>query len=62
MEHPAYIDPAQCTGCTQCKLICPAHAIEQIADLCRVIARQCLYCGRCLHVCPNGCIAEQQEG
>src|SRR5512135_537463 len=50
------IDRSQCSGCSYCRLGCPAHAIriEVDTDTWPVIdPALCNECGECLYLCPN---------
>ena len=52
----AEIDAACCTGCTQCKLVCPVRVIEQVGAVCVVQPEGCIRCGKCVWVCPSQCV------
>lgn len=54
------IDPAKCTGCSDCKKHCPTNAIYGDTGLTHRIfhAEPCLHCGQCLIHCPEGAIFE----
>ena len=61
----AFSDPARCTGCGTCVVVCPYAAIElQVQDSGRLTSHvnmvQCKGCGCCVAACPNG--AMQQRG
>ena len=50
-------DKTQCCGCSACRCVCPADAIQMVADeegflYPSVDAAQCIGCGRCVAVCP----------
>lgn len=58
MNNVLTISKERCYGCTACKAICPAKAIEFKADeqgfLYPVVdERKCVSCGQCLNVCLN---------
>ena len=51
------INRSTCTGCKECIIICPTHALEQRegkADL--VKPDQCIYCTLCEDICPVNAI------
>ena len=50
-------DKTQCCGCTACRCVCPAGAIQMVMDEEGFLypsadAAQCIGCGRCVTVCP----------
>ncbi len=52
------VDPAGCTACGQCALICPADAIE-IGKSAVINDTLCIGCGHCIAACPEGTIHVQ---
>lgn len=51
------VNPDMCTGCADCVVLCPGHAVELI-DGKATIARpdNCNYCADCESFCPSGAI------
>jgi len=53
----AWVDEANCTGCTKCFKVCPTDAIvggpKQIHS---VIEEACTGCKACIDVCPTECL------
>lgn len=52
------VDPAGCTACGDCVLICPADAIE-IGAAAVINDVVCIGCGHCIAACPEGAIKVQ---
>ncbi|MGI9310909.1 MAG: RnfABCDGE type electron transport complex subunit B [bacterium] len=53
----AFIDEADCIGCTLCIAACPVDCIVGAVKLMHtVIADECTGCALCLPVCPTDCI------
>ncbi len=53
----AYIDEANCIGCTKCIQACPVDAIVGATRAMHtVIAEQCTGCDLCVSPCPTDCI------
>lgn len=54
--------PEGCIGCQMCIKVCPAHAIEWVAERkkIRLFRGGCIACGQCVEVCPKGCLAMDQ--
>jgi MinD superfamily P-loop ATPase len=48
----AFIDPALCSRCEECREHCRFDAIECLADTCRVDPLRCEGCAVCVHICP----------
>lgn len=55
---PARIDEARCVGCSQCRLSCPAQAVQQATAHYEIDPARCTGCGRCVWYCPVGCIGQ----
>lgn len=49
------VDPAGCTACSECALVCPADAID-IGAVAVINGRKCIGCGHCIAACPEGTI------
>lgn len=55
-----YIDEEKCTGCTACKRICPANAIEgRPKQKHRIIVDKCIKCGACFEVCKFNAVRKK---
>jgi len=52
-------DAGKCIGCRMCVNVCPAHAIDYLADRkkIRLFRANCIACGQCADVCPKKCLA-----
>jgi heterodisulfide reductase subunit A-like polyferredoxin len=52
-KKASYVDFDACTGCGQCKKVCPVNAISGPAKSPHRIDREpCTRCGACRNVCP----------
>lgn len=56
-------DRDTCIGCKMCIRVCPAHAIEFLADTkrVRIWINQCVFCSQCNVVCPKSCLHMSSE-
>lgn len=52
------VDPAGCTACSECALVCPADAIE-VGNVAVIDEKLCIGCGHCIAACPEGTIRIQ---
>lgn len=50
------IDRTQCSGCGECKKVCPASAITIQQRRANIDSRQCIRCFCCQEFCPQGII------
>lgn len=50
----ASTDPAQCTGCGQCIIRCPAGAIQVQNGNITTRPDSCIWCTACVQACPGG--------
>jgi MinD superfamily P-loop ATPase len=48
----AFIDPAVCTGCGECRMHCRFDAVRAEGDVYRVNPFRCEGCAVCVHICP----------
>jgi NAD-dependent dihydropyrimidine dehydrogenase PreA subunit len=56
------IDVERCTGCGDCVLECPVHALAlEQGHAVLAHAEDCQYCGDCEELCPEGAIARPFE-
>ncbi len=54
-----YIDPLACTGCEECRDVCPVDCIEGKAGFIHMIDTfDCIKCGKCAAVCEDHAIHE----
>jgi ferredoxin len=54
-----YIDPMECTGCEECRDVCPVDCIEGKAGFIHMIDTfDCIKCGKCAAVCEDHAILE----
>ena len=52
-----YVDPAACTGCTQCQAVCPHDAIDGGKGYIHLVFDNwCDKCGKCIAACPENAI------
>lgn len=58
-KRAAVIRADCCTGCSQCKLVCPCGALRQQGIRYVVDVGTCSGCGRCRYACPNDCVRLQ---
>ncbi|MCV2394311.1 4Fe-4S binding protein [Actinotalea sp. M2MS4P-6] len=59
MSFTVHVDPTTCTGCEECRPVCPVDAIAGGPDLVHVVDNDvCTRCGACLSVCPVSAIAK----
>lgn len=47
---------SKCTGCGQCLIWCPEHAISMNGNVARIDHKICIGCGECLTVCHFGAV------
>ncbi|HLC17633.1 MAG TPA: DUF362 domain-containing protein [Thermodesulfobacteriota bacterium] len=52
------VNPAGCTGCGECVLVCPVDAIDMGA-VAVIREKACIGCGHCIGACPEGVINVQ---
>src|SRR3990170_229761 len=52
------VEPAGCTGCGECVLVCPVDAIDMGA-VAVIREKACIGCGHCIGACPEGVINVQ---
>ena len=50
------IDPALCTHCKKCVIVCPVFAIDPYGTGDQTVSSYCNRCGECSDVCPSGAI------
>jgi Ni,Fe-hydrogenase III small subunit/Fe-S-cluster-containing hydrogenase component 2 len=52
-----HVDQEKCVGCGACAHVCPADAIEFVANgserLVRFLRKDCIFCASCQDVCPS---------
>lgn len=53
----ALVDLEKCSGCGECKEVCPSEAIKIEGDKAIVDKDLCTDCGACEGVCPTGAIS-----
>jgi len=46
------VDPIRCSGCEQCRAICPQHIIEIAAGKAVIPRKKCIRCFCCHEICP----------
>lgn len=52
-----YVDPTTCTGCGQCRAVCPADAIDGADGFIHMVFDNwCTKCGKCIPACPEDAI------
>ena len=51
-----YINEDECTGCGECKRICPKRAIALIDETASVNYQECIRCYCCHEICPVNAI------
>ncbi|WP_232304776.1 RnfABCDGE type electron transport complex subunit B [Agarivorans gilvus] len=58
----AYIDEANCSGCTRCFKACPFDAIVGASkQMHTVISQVCTGCRLCEKACSQGCLSMQEQ-
>ena len=58
----AWIDEAECIGCTKCIQVCPTDAIVGASKLMHtVIHAECVSCALCIPACPVDCITMELD-
>lgn len=51
------VDTSKCTGCGECAVACPNHALAVVsAKAVLMTPQQCSYCGVCEVICPTSAI------
>ena len=53
----ALVDLEKCSGCGECKEVCPSEAIKIEGEKAIVDKDLCTDCGACEGVCPTGAIS-----
>lgn len=53
LEFLARVDENKCTGCKLCESVCPAGAIEMVANLATIDSDRCIDCQRCIDRCSR---------
>ncbi len=51
LQFLAQVDEEKCTGCKLCESVCPAGAIEMVANMATINADRCIDCQRCIDRC-----------
>lgn len=51
LQFLARVDEDKCTGCKLCESVCPAGAIEMVANMATINADRCIDCQRCIDRC-----------
>ena len=51
LDFLAQVDEERCTGCKLCESVCPAGAIQMVANLAMINADRCIDCQRCIDRC-----------
>ncbi|PLK58254.1 hypothetical protein CEX73_02915 [Candidatus Palibaumannia cicadellinicola] len=53
----AWINEADCIGCTKCIQLCPVNAIIGTRKAVHTVVRDlCTGCARCIYPCPTDCV------
>ena len=53
MELP-HLDPARCTGCGDCVVVCPTQCLSLVGAIPKLVRpRDCIACSLCALVCPT---------
>ncbi|AIN46983.1 ferredoxin II, 4Fe-4S bacterial type [Candidatus Palibaumannia cicadellinicola] len=56
-KQVAWINEADCIGCTKCMKVCPVYAIIGTRHAIHTVVRDlCTGCARCIQPCPTDCV------
>ena len=50
-----------CAMCSQCWTLCPAGAIEELAEKIKFDYRKCIRCYCCIEICPYGALRARES-
>lgn len=51
------IDKSRCTGCGECRKVCPVQCISKTMPG-EIDRSRCLHCGNCFRICPAGAVVK----